>query len=231
MELTFSRFMKIIFDKLWLLILLIVIFGLSAFSISNFLIKPKYQSQLSLIIQKDSTESGESIVIDSGTKDQYIVFTKSEAFLDQIKQGLKNEQALDVTIADLKNFLEISDDGTNSSKIIITITAYSSNDAFKICSEIADKSSGIYQLSGLFKGSEVQIIDFPKLNVGAISPNTPLNTVLGIILGVLFGIFLIISIETIDNSIKDENDLIDNYEVPLLGVVYTHRLVEKTENK
>ena len=52
MELTLNRFLKMLFDKLWLIVLVTIIFGLTAFSISSFVIKPEYKSETSFLITK-----------------------------------------------------------------------------------------------------------------------------------------------------------------------------------
>jgi capsular polysaccharide biosynthesis protein len=225
--------MKMILDKLWLLILIIIIFGLSAYSITSFLIKPRYQSSLSFFIQP--SQDADTNSINSQTKPNYIQYTKSDEFLNQIKSALYNEKQISVTIDELKSYITVESDNSNSTEFIITATTYEASLSYEICRQIYEKGHDIYKgnrISGLnlFKGTEVNAPNEPRLNVNPISPNTPLNTVLGILLGVIFGISVIILIETVDNSIKDENDLIDNYEVPLLGIVYTHRVEATTES-
>lgn len=225
MELTFSRFMKMLLDKLWLLLLIVIIFGLGAYSITSFTIKPKYQSQMSFMIEK-LNESGTEKDISGARqiKPEYIAYTQGDTFLKEIKQILKTKHNLDISLESLKNFIVITNDNVNSSEYSITITAYSSQAAFFISDTIAEHGPDIYKSNNLLRGSQAVLNNIPRENINPVSPNVPLNTVLGVILGIIFGIFMIISIESIDNSIKDENDLIDNYEVPLLGVVYAHRV-------
>ena len=108
------------------------------------------------------------------------------------------------------------------------------NIAYSICREIEKSASQIYKKSTKFRGTDIEIINEAKYNAIPISPNVTLNTVVGVFLGIVLSFLVIIVLHMIDNSVKDESDLVDNYNLPLLGVVYTNtsadELMENGDN-
>lgn len=237
MELTLNKFLKILFEKLWLIILITIIFGISAFSISSFLMKPKYESSTTFKIFQ-STETGtNNIAYIQDIKPDYIIYSKSDVFLDAISENLNantefvneyakiSNRALDSV--QLSELIEVTDYDKNSTYFNVTVQTLSSRTAFLICNEISTKAPAIYKQDKSFQSDQVSSDNLPKENLIPVSPNIPLNTVIGILLGLIVSVLLILIIETIDNSVKDEYDLIDNYEIPLLGIVYKHEVIEK----
>lgn len=235
MELTLFRLLKILRNKLWMIILITVIFGISAFIISNFLIAPKYQSSLSFQIQPGDTQPGTTTNV-KNLKPDYNVYTVSDMFLGKIARELNSDEEFlgiyskdEITVNELKSYITVGTKDTASSEFNITVTTKSPQISVDIAEQIGINGPRFYKENTLFEDTDVEVIDNPTFSTNPVSPNTPFNTVFGFILGLISSCLFVIILESIDNSITDESDIIDYYEIPLLGIVYTHRQVAEAD--
>jgi len=78
--------------------------------------------------------------------------------------------------------------------------------------------------------SKNRILDLPLLPRKPIKPKRKLIIAVGFILGVILGIFLAFIREFLDNTIKEENDITDNTNIPMLGIIphYENTETERT---
>lgn len=229
MEFTLYRFLKVLRNKLWLIILITVIFGISAFIISNFLITPSYQSSVSFEITSLNREDGTVDLAKSRSlKPEYRVYTVSNSFLQQVANALNEDPNFNyykdtIDVKDLKGYISLGTKDDASTEFNIIVTTKSPDVSYYIASELQKNGNSYYRNSNNLKESNVTVIDPPKANNIPVSPNTVFNTIFGFILGLISACLIVIIIESIDNSITDETDIVDFYEIPLLGVVYTHK--------
>ena len=238
MELTLNKLIDLMLKKIWLIVLIVIISGISAFAISSFVIQSKYSSSTTVMIIKTDTELPANI---TQLKADYMEFTRSDVFLANVDENLNTEENLEqyglreaVHVNRIKEYLSVNQNNTNSSAFDIVVVAEDPNIAYSICREIEKSASQIYKKSTKFRGTDIEIINEAKYNAIPISPNVTLNTVVGVFLGIVLSFLVIIVLHMIDNSVKDESDLVDNYNLPLLGVVYTNtsadELMENGDN-
>lgn len=238
MELTLNKLIDLMLKKIWLIVLIVIISGISAFAISRFVIQPKYRSSTTVMIVKTDTELSTSI---TQLKADYMEFTKSDVFLANVDESLNTEEKLEqyglteaIPANRIKTYLSVSQNNANSSAFDIIVVAEDPNIAFSICREIEKSADKIYKKSTKFRGTTIEIINEARYNAEPISPNIALNTVVGVFLGIIFSFLVIIVLHIVDNSVKDESDLVDNYDLPLLGVVYSNasadELMENGDN-
>lgn len=232
MELTLNKLIDLMLKKIWLIVLIVVISGISAFAISRFAIQPRYKSSITVMILKTDAQLSMS---DATLKNNYIEFTKSDFFLDEIEANLEltfEQHGLKepVKAERIKEYISVNQSNINSLAFDISIVAEDPQLAYSICKEIETGASLIYNQSVNFRGTDVQVINHATLNEKPVSPNVALNTVVGVFLGIILSFLVVILLHMIDNSIKDENDLVDNYELPLLGIVYSNLSDELSGN-
>jgi capsular polysaccharide biosynthesis protein len=65
----------------------------------------------------------------------------------------------------------------------------------------------------------VRVVDPATLPDKSSSPNVLQNTAIGFTLGLMIGIMTVLIIEMLDKRIKDEDDLLKHYDVPILGII------------
>ncbi|MFA6003359.1 MAG: polysaccharide biosynthesis tyrosine autokinase [Elusimicrobiota bacterium] len=75
------------------------------------------------------------------------------------------------------------------------------------------------ELSGQFKGNNVRIIDPAKVPNRPIKPKKTLNLILGFLAGLAMGFLITIIVETVDQTIRTQEDVEAKLKLPFLGLV------------
>ena len=75
------------------------------------------------------------------------------------------------------------------------------------------------EINRIISGCQVNVVDNASLPTTTSSPNVKQNTFIGIFVGVVLGIAVIFIRELLDTRIKDEDDLKNRYNIPVLGVI------------
>ena len=89
MELTLNKLIDLMLKKIWLIVLIVIISGISAFAISSFVIQSKYSSSTTVMIIKTDTELPTNI---TQLKADYMEFTRSDVFLANVDENLNTEE-------------------------------------------------------------------------------------------------------------------------------------------
>lgn len=224
MDLSINKVFKLLLDKIWIIILIVVLCGTSTYAVSKFLIKPKYESNIEFLVDTSSEGNISELNYAKAIVANYMAIIKSEVFLESICVKLNVLDAdVQYKVSDIKNQITVVS-SSDATTFVVTLTANSFFEANLICKVIADEGPAILKNFDSLSSSKISYINYPQENLNPISPNVNLNTILGILLGIIIAVSLIVIIDKLDNSIKDEFDLIENYDIPLIGVVYTHKL-------
>lgn len=75
--------------------------------------------------------------------------------------------------------------------------------------------------------SSVVQVETAVPNDNPVSPKTFLNTILAAVAGFLLSIMIIVAREALDDTIKTPNDIIQKFNLPVLGVINRHPTTEK----
>lgn len=193
-----------------------ILVGGLTFLVNNYLLVPKYEAGASIIINNSKT-GGNDIDINEVKLNQELVNTYTEI--------VKTRGIADIVIENLgldmeyKEFTEkvsvSSKNGTEifEVKVVDTLAARAT--------DIANETAKVFQQSvkEIMKIDNVQILDKAVIPEDPISPNIIRNTILGALVGFILGIFLSFVRMLTDNTIKDADDFINTFEIPVLGII------------
>ncbi|MGN1318088.1 MAG: YveK family protein [Lachnospirales bacterium] len=218
-----------VLSKAKMIVLFAVVFGLSSFLLSEFVIVPKYQTNISMCINNNATVVSGSLDFNDVNASitlvpTYIELLQSNSMLSAVAEKV---QELGYTANDIADMISVST--TEETQIIsVTVTSTNPEHANIIANAIAETVPD--KIVDFMDGTSVRIIDGSTLPDKPASPNVKKNTLLGFILGGIIGIALAVAIELMDNSVKNENDLNNLYpDLPILGVIPTFtQSVEKS---
>jgi len=90
-------------------------------------------------------------------------------------------------------------------------------EARQLCELILDNAQSEVERIG--SGGSVIVVDEATTPTSPTSPNKTLNTILGILLGAVLGAVIIFIIELLDTRVKNEDDLVSKFDLPILGVI------------
>lgn len=234
--------LKLMINKLWLIILLCIIGGGIAFGLSNYMMPLKYESYTTMYV-KNSNKLLEEDHVNSGDLNTakslvstYIAILQSNTMMREVGETLINDFGEErisqvfsvsrgkVSESSIKGCLNMSSvDDTEVMRIAATTTDAEISAA--VCQAIARLAPDFIVK---VVGGSVETIDSAQINYNAVSPNIPKNTAIGAMLGIIIAVAIIFLIDFFDNTIKSSSNLSDKFSKAILGEIND---VENTKKK
>ncbi|WP_018663345.1 YveK family protein [Heyndrickxia acidiproducens] len=205
--------------------------------ISYFVITPVYESSTQILVNKASDDQSLYTANEVQTNVQlvntYNVIIKSPAILDKVIKDLK----LDMTTDELNEKLTISSE-QNSQVFTLSVKDTDPYMAAKIANKIGDVFKR--QIKSIMKVDNVTVISKAQVPQVPVQPKPLLNIAIALVVGLMVGVAVAFLLEYLDNTIKDEQDIENILELPVLGVIgqiddqelaSSHRSGKKTKRK
>lgn len=209
---------KALLSKVWVIALSGFVAAITGFVISAFVITPTYSSSVMLYVNNSSFSIGE-FSIDSSeiAAAQKLVRTYSEI--------LNNRTTLEMVIEEAGvpyTYKELSEKivavPANDTEIMrVTVTTEDPYEAAKIAnciSEILPK-----RVADIIDGASMEVVDLAVPELQKVAPSVTLYTAIALILGVLISIVVLAIFALTDDTIHDEDYVLNTYNWPILAKV------------
>ncbi|WP_226036168.1 YveK family protein [Aquibacillus saliphilus] len=220
MEETIS--LKEIFEVLKKRMLLIILLmvgaaGISAI-ISFFVLTPTYESSSQFIVSENNNQT-ENVDINEIRSNVEIINTYNEIIKStRILDEVVDELGLSISAGALSNKINVSN-AQSSQVVTVTATDIDPN----IAADIANTTVEVFQdeVPTLMNVNNVNVLSeaIVPANPQQVSPKPLLNIAIGLVLGAMVGVGLAFLLEYLDNTIKNQADVENRLELPLLGVI------------
>ena len=218
MEFSLLKLLKIFWERLWLILLCTAIGLGGAFCITRFFITPKYSASIQMYVQNysEQTANGKVNLTDMQISQRlvktYMILLRNEDFLGKVIQKTN----LDYTTAQVKQMIQLA--SIDDTEIFsVTVTCAQPADAALIANTIGDLAPE--EIISVLNSGSVKVIQPARAPRAPSSPNLMQNMVVGAIIGFAFSVFLILFMEFFNMKIKSEEDLEQQFGVPVLGVI------------
>ncbi len=214
------RIFKMLWSRLWLIILAGIVSAAIAMTYTVFMITPKYSASIMLYVNNKSVSVGgtsiklesSDLVVARNLIQTYITILKNRTTLTQLIE----ETGIDYTYYELMGM--ISAYAIDETEVFrITVTATDPYDAAEIANGIGDVLP--LRVSEIVDGSSVRIVDKAVVSHNKISPNVTKNTTFGFVFGAFAVAAILIVVSIIDDTIHDEDDIILLYDIPILSKI------------
>lgn len=219
-EIDLLALLRALLRHVWVVITATVVCGAIALSYTAFLMTPMYTASTLLYVNNSSISVGSTKVNISAADlsaaqslvDTYIVILKSRTTLEEIIE----KTGVNYTYEELKDM--ISSGAVNGTEIFnVDVTGPDPEETELIANTIAKVLPK--QIASIVDGSSVRIVDHAVVPMKKSSPSLTKNTAMGMILGFVLSCGVIVVMELFDTLIKDEEYLIQTYDLPLLAVI------------
>jgi len=233
MDITLETFLEYLMKRWWVILLCTLLGFLLAFIASSYVIQKQYSSSLIMTYEESGTDNNETLKV---RRIATAVLALSEnVYLEDLSEYLSaNNYAVDDSISpelllskeysakELSNMIKGKYDKDTLS-VSIVVTAIDSRDAKIIADDIISNK----MLQELCEIAKIQsnnytrftILSAPEENVYPISPNVTLYSIAGIFLGIIIGVLIGLFMEKLDVRVKNEEDLLSKYDLPVLGII------------
>lgn len=213
-ELDFSYILQTI-GKRFLLILLFVILGVGVAVFYNYGAPIIYESKTTLYVQpevKSSEVDYEGILTNQKMVKTYTEIIKSRKIINQVKENLK----LDVAYEDIYDMLTVT--SVNDTEIITIIV---DNENASLARDVANEVGNVFieEIKKTMEINNIKVIDEAIEGKDPVSPRILLNCLIGFAGGLFIGLALAFLVESMDNKIKNHEDVKKYLKIKTLGVV------------
>lgn len=210
----FSYIMSAI-SKWFLLIIFFILLGLGGAFFYNYSSPIEYESKTTLYVEpqvNSSIVNYEGILTNQRMVKTYIKIIESRKIIEQVIENLK----LNMSYEKLLSMVNVSSIG-DTEMISIAVLNENYTNASLIANEIAKVF--IEQLKEDMGITNIAIIDEAIINKNPVAPSVSKNLVIGFGLGLIIGLVVVFIIESMDNKIKNHDDVKKHLKIKTLGVI------------
>lgn len=215
-----AHVVKSVWHRIWAVALSGVLAAVIAFSIAAFAITPTYSSSIMLYVNNSSFTVGDlgfsisssEISAAQSLVKTYTVLLKNRTTLEKII----DETKVDYTWEELYEMIEAAP--VNETEIMeVTVTTTDPYESEKIANGISRILPK--RVSEIVEGSSMEVVDSAIAVNKKVAPNITQFTAVGFILGVLLSVILLVVLALLDNTIHDEEYILNNYDYPILAKI------------
>ena len=215
-----AHIIKTLIRRAWVIVLVSFVGAGIGFSVSTFAIAPTYSSSIMLYVNNSSFTVG-----DIGFSISSSEISAAQSLVKTYTVLLKNrttlEDVIDATGVDY-NWKELYDmieaAPVNETEIMgVTVTCKDPNEAAKIANGIAKVLPR--RISEVVEGSSMEVVDSAIPIKSKVAPNITGYTAVGFVLGALLSIICLVIVALVDNTIHDEEYVLNTYNYPILAKI------------
>ncbi len=218
-EIDLLRLLKLLWKKAWIIGIAMILCGAIALGIAAFFISPTYESSAQLYVNNANVSLGgtsfsistSELTAAKSLLQTYIVILKTRVTLERV-----NEVAgLGYTYAQLRQMVSASS-VDNTEIFSVDVTSKDPTEAKRIADTIVDILPD--RISEIVAGSSVRIVDYPVQGVRK-GPSYTRYAVIGLVIGFVLSAAVIIIIDLLDTTVRDEEYLDQRFDIPVLAVI------------
>lgn len=219
-EIDLSALFKVLWNRIWAIVIVAVIGGAAAFCFAKFAISPQYQSSVMMYVNNRGVSGTTTYQISttelSAAKslvNTYLVVLNSRTCLNEVSE----KSGVGYSYNKLSSMVSAS--SVNDTEIFrITVTSTSAEEAQLIANTIAEVLPD--KISDVVEGSNVKVVDYAPLLPNKTYPSNTRFTVIGLLIGALLAVAVIVVLQFMDDLIHGEEYLTNTFEgIPVLASI------------
>lgn len=223
-EIELREYWRIIRKRLSIVLTIPLIAMIVSAALSFFVLKPQYEADTTLLVNQKASDNP-SIEYQMILANQALVNTYSDIIKSAtIERTVLEKLNLPYTLQQIDKMIQVT--SPDKSQVIeVKVTDPSQIEAVRIANALATEFQ--HRAQQLMNVENVQIVDPAVVNPDAkpVKPNKKLNIAVAVVLGLMVSIGLAFLLEYLDTRLKDENDVKQYLNLPVLGVIgdYTEK--------
>lgn len=210
--------LRTLWHKAWIIVLAAVFVATAAFCYSKFAIAPTYSSSIMLYVNNGSFSINDfSITTSQISAAQSLVKTYSEILNNRTTLERVIEKAdVPYTYRELSEMITAAP--SNETEIMrVTVVSTDPYEASKIANCIAQVLPE--RISEIIENASMEVVDSAVPEMQKIAPSITKYTAIGLFLGALLAIAAITVYAIMDDTIHDEEYILNNYNYPILAKI------------
>ncbi len=199
----------------WFIVILAVLVGGATYTYFKISAVPEYKSSAKIYInteaQQTSTDVNAGAIINAGNLlPTYIDVLNSNTFLQQVSDDLDNRYD-EKEIKSMVTMEAVID--TNI--ISLEVVNADAHVSYLIASSIVNNAPS--EIARVFGGGSTKLTEYPKEASDAEPTHTTRNAIIGAVVGAVIAMLIIFLVNLFDTRVKNKDELIEKYGLPILG--------------
>ena len=215
-----AHILKTLAQKAWMIALAGFLAAAIGFSLSAFVITPTYSSSIMLYVNNSSFSLGNtsfSISSSEITAAQDLVKTYGEILNNRTTlERVIDKTGVDYTYRELSEMI-VAEPSNDTEIMKVTVTTTDPYEAAQIANCIAEVLP--VRVSEIIDGASMEVVDSAIPELEKVAPSITLFTAIGLVLGVLIATIALMIVAVRDDTIHDEDYVLQNYDCPILAKV------------
>ncbi len=216
-EIDVLQLVKVLWKRKFLIVLVALVSGVTAFAYSSFVIKPQYTSTTRIYVVNRNQADKPGLTNQDLQAGSYLVKDYREIILSQ--------DVLEKVVADQKLTMDAKTLGRKVSVTvpadtrIVSISVRDGNpeEAGRIANALREVAA--QKIISVTRVSDVTPLEEARPATSPSSPNIRRNTIIGLLGGTVFTVIVVLIVELVDTRVKRPEDIEDVMQIALLGVV------------
>lgn len=220
-ELDLRDYLNVIRKRIWLIVSIVCVAGVTTGVISFFVMDPVYEASTKLIVNRSAEQTNANAIdlnevnLNLRLIDTYKEIIKTTAITDIVAERYPEFELSPEAIA---NKVKVS--SVNNTQVM---TLKVQDASYERAANIVNAVSLVFQeeIAKIFKVDNVSILNDAKLSPipAPVKPDKKLNIAISIVVALMFSIGLAFLLEYLDDTIKSESDVERLLGLPTLSVI------------
>ncbi len=211
---------KSLWKRVWVIALCGVLMAALGFSMAAFGIEPTYSSDIKLYVNNSSFSLGNtSFSITSSEQTAALNLVKTYGVILDSRSTLLRviEKAeVDYSWKQLSRMIDYKP--ANDTEIMqVTVTSTDPYEASRIANTIAEVLP--MRINEIIDGASMEVVDSAIPETNKVGPSVSKYTAVGMMLGVVLSVAVLTVLALLDDTIHDEEYVLNTYDYPILGKV------------
>lgn len=225
-EIDLIAILKVVWKKLWQIVLIALVCGGIMFSIAKFVIQPTYKSGFTAYINNRQSAEQTQQLTNSDISAQvqlastYCYILTSNTVLTAAADSIN----LDYPYSKLASMVKASVK-SGTSVIEVSVVSESKDLSYMLAKAISEVAPA--QITDKVEGSSMKIVDEPVYPTTRHSPSISKYTIIGALAGALLMLIVILIRYFTDDTISSEADLESRFSLPIVGIIPDYTKVGK----
>ena len=211
---------KTLWHRAWIIVLSGILAAGIGFSVANFLIVPQYSSSIMLYVNNSSFSLGNtsfSISSSEISAAQSLVKTYGEILNNRTTlERVIEKSGVEYTYEELSDMIK-SSPSNDTEIMVVTVTTDDPYVSSKLANCIAEVLP--VRISEIIDGASMEVVDAAVPNLQKVSPSITKYTAVGLFLGAFLAIIILVIVALNDDTIHDEEYVLQTYNYPILAKV------------
>ncbi len=220
MEMNLNRLLSLILSKLKYIILVAIIVAIASFGYTKFFVDERYTSSAKFLVEMETgqNKTTELSFTQSALNSYMSIFNTRDFFNDVADLYNKEHEGANLQSSTIRGMTSIAASSKAEDPTFnITVTSFDSTSSYEIAKTISNCAiAKIEQIDSL---NPINMIETPVKALSPSSPNVKKNALVGFALGLIITAAFFVCREMFDGRIKNVEDISNQYDIPILGVI------------